>query len=74
MCEMVDPFASRSAQVACAATVNKNDRENRKRGYEVKIEGSYLGGNFRRAREPDQRDDQIHGQVSVEESPNKTQE
>ena len=44
MCEMVDPYNSRSAWVVCESdTRTKNDREIRKIGYEGLIEGSYLG-------------------------------
>ena len=43
MCEMVDTSTSRSARVAYAAAIKtKNDTENRKRGYEVQIEGPYM--------------------------------
>ena len=35
MYEIVDPYNSRSAWVACAAAIKKNDRENHKRDYEV---------------------------------------
>ena len=46
MCEMVDPSTSSSALVACASAMQtKNDRENRRIGYEGQIEGSYLGEN-----------------------------
>ena len=42
VCEMVVPSNSRSARVACAEAIKtKNDRENRKIGYEGQIEGSY---------------------------------
>ena len=45
MREMVDTFTSRSAQVGCAASMKtKYDTENRKRGYQEQIEGSYPGG------------------------------
>ena len=47
MCEMVHPYTSRSVWVACAAAIKtKNDRENRKRGYEEQIKGSYPVENF----------------------------
>ena len=52
----------------------KNYRENRRTGYENRIEGSYRGEKFQRERGPDQISDQIRVQVSVSESPNKTQE
>ena len=40
MCEMVDTSTSRSARVSYAAAIKKkNDREKRKIGYEVQIEG-----------------------------------
>ena len=40
MCEMFDPFASRSERVMCALAIKtKNDIENRKRGYGGQIEG-----------------------------------
>ena len=48
--------------------------ESRNRGYEGHIEGSYPGDNFQRARGPAQISNQAHGQVSVIEAPNKTQE
>ena len=37
MCEMVDPYKSRSERVAYAAAIKKYDRENLKKGYEVQI-------------------------------------
>ena len=43
---MVDLPTSRYALLACALDIKtKNDRENRKRGYEVQIEGPYPGEN-----------------------------
>ena len=43
---MVDLPTSRYARLACALDIKaKNDRENRKRGYEVQIEGPYPGEN-----------------------------
>ena len=46
MCEMVDPYNSSSALVACAEAIKtKNDRENRRRGDKVQIEGSCTGKN-----------------------------
>ena len=40
MCEMVDPYTSRSARVACVVAIKKkNDKENHRRGYEGQIEG-----------------------------------
>ena len=75
ICEMVDPSISSSAQLVCAAAIKtKKDRENRKRGYEVQIEGSYQGGKFQMEREPAQSGDTIHVQASVEEAPDKKQE
>ena len=38
ICAMVEPYNLRSAQMACAADILKNDRENHKRGYEGQIE------------------------------------
>ena len=44
MYEIVDPYTTSSAWVACAAsTEKKNDRENRKKDYEGEIEGPYPG-------------------------------
>ena len=71
---MVDPSTSRSARVACASAIKtKNDREKRKRGYEGQIEEPYPGGNFQRTRGNIQRNEQIHSQVGVVESPKKMQ-
>ena len=42
MFEIVDSSTSRSSQVACAAAIKKNYRENRNRGYEFQIEEPYL--------------------------------
>ena len=48
ICEMDNPYNSRSARVAYAAAIKaKIDRENRKRGYEGQIEEPYLGGGFK---------------------------
>ena len=43
--KFLDPSTSVSARVVCAAAIKtKNDRENRKIGYEAQIEGSYPVG------------------------------
>ena len=42
---MVDPSTSRSVQVACAAAIKKNDKENRRIYHEVQIEEPYPGEN-----------------------------
>ena len=69
MCEMVDPSISRSELLAYAADIKtKND------SYEGQIEGSYPGENFQRAKWPAKNSDKILSQLSMEESPNKTQE
>ena len=47
MSEMVYPYTSRSARVACEAAIEKYYRENHKRGYEGQTEGYYPGGNFK---------------------------
>ena len=48
MYEMVDPSTSGSARLACATAIKtKNDRENRKRGYESQIEGYYPGEKYK---------------------------
>ena len=75
MCEIVYLSTLRPERVAHAAAIKtKNYRENRKRGYEVQIEGSYQGGKFQMEREPAQSGDTIHVQASVEEAPDKKQE
>ena len=76
---MDDPNTSSSARVACEVYLEtKYDRENRNRGYKVQVEGSYLevgwGGRVQMARGLSQFRDQVHGQVSMEEAPKKTQE
>ena len=74
MCEMVDPYTSRSAKMACAATMQtKNYREIHKRGYEGQIEDPYPGEKMQRTRGPVQINEQIHIQVGVEEAPKKLQ-
>ena len=66
MCEIVDPYTSRSAQVACAASIKTKDYiENRKRGCEVQIEEPYPVGKLKSTRGPIQRNEQIHSQVGV---------
>ena len=50
------------------ATKTKNDRENRKRGYEVQIEEHYPGEKLQSTRGPLQRNEQIHSQVGVLEA------
>ena len=68
---MVNPSTSGSAQVACAAAIKtKNDRENRKRGYEVQIDKPYPGGKMQSTRGYVQSNDQHHSQVGVVEAPN----
>ena len=42
MCEIIDPYTSRSSPVACAAAIKIN-KENRKKTYGGQIEGSYPG-------------------------------
>ena len=37
MCEMVDPYTSRYARLACTADIKKKGKENRKKGYEGQI-------------------------------------
>ena len=56
----------------CGSYKNKNDRKNRKRGYENQIKGSYTGENLQRAIGSAQSSDQIRIQVSVVEVPKKT--
>ena len=73
MCEIVDPSTSRSAQVACVTAI-KNERGNRKKGYEGQIEGPYPVGKLQRIVGYIQINDQIHSQVIMEEAPNKKQE
>ena len=70
MCEMFDPSTSRYAQVVCAAT-KKNDRENRKKGYEVQIEGPYAVEKLQKIIKNIQSNDQIHSQASMEEATEK---
>ena len=48
----------------------KNDRENRKRGYEVQIEGPYQAEKLQNTKGHIQ----INEQIRVEEAPKKTQE
>ena len=61
--------------MACAAAIKtKNDRENLNRGYEGQIEGSYLGEKLQMSRGPTQSSYQMHSQVSMSETPKKTQE
>ena len=61
--------------MACTSDIKiKNDRENRKRGYEVQIEESYPVENFQRKIGHIQSNDQIHSQVIVVEFPQKAQE
>ena len=58
----------------CSSYKTKNDRENRRRGYEVQIEDPYLGVNMQRTRGNIQSNDQTHSQVGVEEAPNNTKQ
>ena len=51
MCEMVDPYTTRSAQVDCSAAIKKY-RENHNRDYEGQIEVSYPVENFLSTRGP----------------------
>ena len=75
MCEMVDPSTPRSVLVACTAAIKtKNNKENRKRGYEGQIEEPYLVEKFQKKIGPIKRNEQINSQVGVEEAPNKTHE
>ena len=75
ICEMVEPYTSRSVEVACVeAIITKYDRENHKKGYEGQIEWSYLGEKLQRAKGPAQSSDQINSQVSVAEAPKKIHE
>ena len=61
--------------MACVAAIKtKNDKENRKRGYEGQIEGSYLVEKLQRTRGNIQRNDQLHSKMSVIEEPTNTQE
>ena len=46
-------------------SLKKNDRENRKRGYEGQIEEPYLVENLQRTGGHIQRNEQIHSQVGV---------
>ena len=73
MSTMVDPYTLRSAWVACVAAIKKNDRENRKRGYEVQIEEP-IQLKFQRTRGTIKRNDQISIKLGVLEAPNKMQE
>ena len=52
----------------------KNDRENRKICYQVRIEGPYPVEKLQRTRGNIQSNRQIRSQVGVGEAPNKTQE
>ena len=74
MCEKVDPYTSRSAQVACVAAIKtKNDRENYKRGYEVQRETSYPVEKLQKTKGNIQSNDQLHSQLSMVKLPKKTQ-
>ena len=53
---------------------NKNDMENRQRGYEGQIEGSHVGEKIERTRGHTQSNDQPHSQVGVAEATNNTKE
>ena len=64
MCEMVDPYTSRSAQVACAADFKKCI-ENLKRGCEGQIEEPCLVVKLQSTKVPIKRIEQIHSQVGV---------
>ena len=69
VCEIIDPYASRSALVLCAADIKpKNDWENRKRGYEGQIEEPYPVEKLQKARGSIQSNDQMHSQVGVLEA------
>ena len=52
----------------------RHDIKNRKRGYDIQAEGSYLGEILQRARVTDQNGNKMHGQVSITEAPKKAQE
>ena len=59
----------------CIIYINKkNDRENRKICYQVRIEGPYPVEKLQRTRGNIQSNRQIRSQVGVGEAPNKTQE
>ena len=75
MCEMVDTYTSRSAQVACATVIKtKNDNYNRNQGYDIQIEGPYLVEKLQRTRGHTQSNYQPHSHVRVVEEPNNTKE
>ena len=75
MCEMVDPYTSRSIQVEYVAAIKtKNYRENHMIGCEVQKEGSYFGEDIQRTRVHIQRNDQHHSQLGVAEAPNNKKE
>ena len=66
MCEIVDLYTSRYSRVVCMIAMRtKNDRDNRRSGYEIQIEWPYPVEKLQSTRGTIQSNEQIYSQVSV---------
>ena len=73
MCEIVDPYGSRSERVKCAgSTKTTYDIGNRKRGNAFQEEGLYLGKLFERERGLTTNGEQVNAQITLTEITEKT--
>ena len=78
MCEISDPSTSREEMVRCKSAIKGNFEKSLryilKRCYKEQVEGFNPGGIFQRARVPAQTRDKTRVQVSMSETPKRTQE
>ena len=73
MCEMVDPYTSRSARVACSAAIKIQHKKPQERLWGI-YRRILSGGLNTKGKGTSKSRDQIHGQVVVAEAPKKIQE